>query len=107
MIFELRYICKGNKYETFYSYDCFLKALNALQEEVVIDVLQMVLNKKPTLSDAKLCTKVYMQGNYFEYGFSYKGKVLGQISISNGFVKGLGLQITFTPQKKKHENSNL
>jgi hypothetical protein len=69
----------------------FIEKYKELEERVVKQVLRLLLNREPTIDDAKKCHRIFKLGIIDKYILAYEGTALGQIIHT-------GLSVKFIPE---------
>ncbi len=52
------------------------------EEELIKSILRQVLQREPTIEDAKDCHRLYHQGEPLNYDFAWKNMVLGHVRFN-------------------------
>jgi hypothetical protein len=71
------------------------------EEKVIKEVLENLLKRKPTIEDAKGCTRMFNGDNINEFYLHYEGVCLGSIkrNFNTSINKQPTFNITFTPSE--------
>lgn len=74
--------------------------VNRAEEEILKKILREILQREPTIEDAKDCTLFFSEGNLSDFDIAYKGVKMGSISMAfkwNEATKVSSFEAIFTP----------
>jgi hypothetical protein len=77
--------------------DTLLANLNEMQDNLLKDVLRQLLDREPTIDDAKNVT-IFRYYGQLDYDLAYKGSKIGRVTFQN---EGFKFGCTFTPTYPK------